>query len=729
MCYTPFVSPSLDVDLRAHYAISVTAHERKTESSSFADRGAFTASQRDTLAHLARCILRGAPESGDTVPDGLISRCESRLIRLPAHRQARLALGLDVLGSRSAVLVAIGRPARFAQLNDNAQLRCLNAWSASRVAPLRSAYQAIRKLVLAVYYAAPNVAAAIGYAGPLHQRAMQVPWEGPLPGIASDADPIARGARVLPISILHDVRPAGVFPGSTCTRDVHLRTDCVVIGTGAGGAVTASRMAEAGYQVVMLEAGPYMTRADFTEDEASLNESLYAEGGLRTTDDLSFALLQGESVGGSSTVNWMIMLRTPDHVLEEWARDHGVYGMRPRDMAPVFDRIEREVHARDVPDDAHSANNRIVLDGAAALGWRASTARINAVDCVRCGYCGIGCRHNAKQSTLLTYVPRALTAGATLYANARVTHIEQHERDVGVGTPPIKRVHALVSSGLGDRAPRVLMIDAPLVVIAGGAIETPALLQRSGMGGGGVGNWLRLHPTTAVSGVYTRDIVASSGIPLSTMCDEFSRWNGSDYGFWIECPPLLPSFTAAAVSGAGPEHASRMRQFRQTGVLIALTRDGADTQVSSGRVRVDGAGRTSIRYQLSNEDQRRVRASIDAAARLHFAAGATEVVTMHAPPLVMRDSRDLASVASASLAPNRVAMYSAHVNGTCRMGGNPKTSGTTPEGERHGVRGLYISDGSLLPTSLGVNPQETIMAVATVLAERMATRHAGMTRT
>ena len=171
-----------------------------------------------------------------------------------------------------------------------------------------------------------------------------------------------------------------------------------------------------------------------------------------------------------------------------------------------------------------------------------------------------------------------------------------------------------------------------------------------------------------------------------------------------------------------------MRNFRKLGVIVALTRDGADRRRSNGSVSSDTRGRISIRYALGVEERRRVRAAQHATAQLHLANGAREVVSMHATPIRMRSNADLSALATASLDANRIAMFSAHVNGTCRMGTNPTTSGTTPDGERHGVRGLYIVDGSLLPTSLGVNPQETIMAVASVIAERMAARHAGIQR-
>lgn len=677
--------------------------------------------QRDTLAALAVAILEGAPPSHESVHE-LVGRCDARLHTLPPHRRALVGKALDVLGSPLAVLASGQVPRAFAALTPEQQRRCLTAWTDSTLAPLRSAWQTVRRVVCMMHYARPEVAAAIGYDGPFRARRQLRAFEGPLPAGEKDipTEPVARGAVSLPGEIDPDPVPPNVRRGVLLTANESRRADVVVIGTGAGGAVTAALMAEAGYEVVLLDGGGWHTRSDFTEDEPALTERLFADGGLRTTDDASVSLIQGGAVGGGSTVNWMIMLRTPDYVLEQWARESGVQGMRPADMAPVFDQVERDVRAGLVPENAHSANNRLLLDGARALGWRVRSGMINAQQCVRCGFCSYGCRHNAKQSVLLTYLPRALAAGATLYADAPVYRIDLLERDTGTGTPPRKRVHARTAAG------HEITIDAPLVVLAAGAVETPALLQRSGLGGGGVGHWLRLHPTTSVNGVYDRDIVVSTGIPLTTMCDEFIRWQGTDYGFWIETPPMHPSFTAAALPGFGRTHAHGMARFNQLGVLIGLTRDGADRERSSGRVAVNRRGEVSIRYRLSTEDEKRVRASLVAAARLHFAMGATSVETVHATPLVAKRVAEVESLATGPLTPNRVTLFSAHVNGTCRMGTDPRTSGATPDGERHGVRGLYITDGSLLPTALGVNPQETIMAVSHVLASRMAAAHRGI---
>jgi choline dehydrogenase-like flavoprotein len=676
-----------------------------------------------TLVALVHRVLEGAPLADARAPH-VVREVARRLAGLAPHQQRDLGRALDLFGSRLAGLAATGRPVAFAEADATRQARWLDAWATSSVAPLRTAFQAFRRLALGTHYSDADVAAAIGHAGPLHTRTPQVAWEGPLPASSSAPQdgPVAVGPTDLRPTLAPAAPPRGVVRGADLTHDTHRTADVVVIGTGAGGAVAAARLAEAGFEVVMLEDGGWFGAADFTEREVPLAEQLYADGALRTTDDLAVQLLQGRAVGGSTTINWLIMLRTPDFVLDEWRRTHGLDGYDAASLAPVFARVEQEVHARAVPDDAHSPNNRVILDGAQALGWRARGAVVNAKGCVRSGFCGVGCRYDAKQGTLVTYVPRALAAGATLFTDARADRVEVRERDGGQGTAPRKRVHATVHDPRTG-ARRALTVDAPLVVVAAGAVGTPVLLQRSGLGGDAVGRYLRLHPTTATLGFFDREIVGSAGIPLSTMCDEHLRWQGTDYGFWLECPPFLPGLGAVAAPGWGRDHAACMTRFRQLSSVIALTRDGADTQASSGAVTLRRDGSVSITYALTDADAQRVRASIEAAARLQLAAGAREVRTLHTEPLVLRDERDLARVRTASVSANRVGLFSAHVNGTCRMGTDRRTAATTPDGERFGARGTYVCDGSLLPTALGVNPQATIMALATVVSERVTARY------
>ncbi len=517
--------------------------------------------------------------------------------------------------------------------------------------------------------------------------------------------------------------PDGVITAATFRDAGIITADAIVIGSGAGGAVAAARLAEAGKSVVIVEAGEFVPSDEFTEREAEMTERLYAEGGLLATDDLAVSMLQGATVGGGTTVNWMIMLRTPDHVLEEWTRRFGLQDMNAAAMVPVFERIEREVHARRVPEDSHSENNRLLLEGARALGWKVEQARINARGCVRSGFCGQGCRYDAKQGTQQTFLPRALAHGARLIANAKADRIEVVARaGTSARVQTTKRVSVTVRAPRGNGPARQLVLEAPIVIVAGGGVETPLLLQRSGMGGGGVGKYLRLHPTTAVIGVHDSLVHGEAGIPQSVMSDEFLQRDANGYGFWLECPPLHPSVGSAAISGFGEAHASMMRRFPNLASTIALTRDGSDLQHSSGSVLLDRRGIARIGYALSPRDAANVVASIEASARVQLAAGAREVHTLHSTPVVIRSERDLAAIAARGVDANRVSLFSAHVNGTARLGTDPATSAVTPDGERHGVPGVYVFDGAMLPTGIGANPQETIMAMSTVLTERLLTR-------
>ncbi len=648
--------------------------------------------------------------------------------------ETRLAAGDPVLAKQVALLLTVFdhpvtalatgmRVGRFSSWPAAEQDAWLSRWEASALPPMRTIFQAFRRLVLSTCYASPSEYAGIGFRGPLHDRDAVVAWEGALPGTTSDAEMVLRvpDARVRSAHrdaaaewIAANQVPAGVVQGHEIADERRLSADVCVVGTGAGGAVVAARLAEHGLDVVVLEEGGYWTASDFTEHEADMVPRLWADAGARATDDLSLSVFQGRAVGGSTTINWMIMLRAPDAVLDEWADEHGMEGMQGSTMAAAYDRVERDVHARMVAADAHAPHNSVILDGAAKLGWHARAAANNAKGCVRAGFCGVGCRYGAKQGTLVTYVPRALAAGARLYSDARVDTVSHQGGGGG------KRVHATVLDRTTGAPRGTLVVDARIVVLSAGAVGTPAILQRSGMGGGGVGKYLRVHPTTAIVGRYDREMYAAAGIPQSALCDHFIRGAGNAHGFWIESPALLPGLASVALPGFGAVHRETMRAFPQLSSLIALVRDGADRGRSNGSVRVDRAGRPHIAYRLGDADRATLLRGIEASARLHFAAGASEVLTLHSPSLRLTRDSQLAEIARRPSGPNQLGLFTAHMNGTCRIGRDATTSGCGPDGQRHGVPGLYVADGSLFPTAPGVNPQNTIMAMAHILAERIA---------
>jgi choline dehydrogenase-like flavoprotein len=299
---------------------------------------------------------------------------------------------------------------------------------------------------------------------------------------------------------------------------------------------------------------------------------------------------------------------------------------------------------------------------------------------------------------------RALATGARLYCDVRVERIG-HEA-------ARKTVYAQAANGAR------MIVHAERVIVAAGAVEGPALLQRSGLGNGDVGEHLRLHPTTAVVGIYDAPVYAASGIPLTSYCNEFIRLRG-DYGHWIETPPLSAGLAAIALPGFGDRHRNYMKQYRYLAPLIVLVRDGSPDDPSRGSVRWQRGGRARVDYRLSQTDRGILIHGMESAAHIHFAMGAKSVLTLHRGERVLLREADIPQIRAANATVGDPMLFTAHVNGTCRLGGSATESACTPAGELRGSPGIYVLDGSLLPTAPGVNPHETIAAVVSVLASRL----------
>ncbi len=653
-------------------------------------------------------VTRLAPPSARA---SLADEVAARIARLPARQRQELGVGILLLGAKPTIALSGAGWRDLASL-DPATLDTLIArWLASSVAPVRKSITALKRLTLGTYVADVATQRALGVLPPSRVQLPRVAWDGAAAGTPDDAEPIARGhERPTPRTL-----PAAQIVDPESLRDRVMRADAIVIGSGAGGAVVAARLTAAGHSVLVVECGDQLAFADRTEDDATLIERCYADGGARCTDDLGIPILQGNAVGGGTLINWMITLRTPAHVLDEWGREFGIEDVDAATLAPVFERLEQELRARDVPEDAHSANNRRLLDAARSLGWRHAAARINADRCLRAGTCGLGCTHGAKQDATQVHLYQALQGGARLLPRTRAERIRVVERG---GPRPLKSVTVT----LHDRAQRPIgtaELQAPLVICAAGAIETPALLQRSGLGGDRVGDFLRLHPTAPILGRYDEAIHAGTGIPLSAIIDEFAAIDPDGYGYWLECPPLQPTLAAVAIPTFGAAAGEWLSHLPHYGAFIALTRDGADRAHSSGRVRARRDGSISIRYRLGPRDEAHVRAATLAAARLHWAAGAREVRTVHRTPTVLRGPHETDALHARSFAPPDYQLSSAHVNGSCRMTHDRRSGGCDPTGQRWGAPGVYVADGSLLPTAPGVNPQLTVMAVADRVAARL----------
>lgn len=495
------------------------------------------------------------------------------------------------------------------------------------------------------------------------------------------------------------------------TKPVRERADVCIIGSGCGGGASAKVLAEAGKRVVVIEEGSYFTAGDFDMTEQSAYQNLYAQRAGQTTDNLAVTVLQGRCVGGSTTINWTTSLRTPDFVLSKWAKDFGVIGLSSRDLQPYFERIERYLNIHAEPEENHSPNNRIILDGARKLGYSSRASGRNTRECQKSGACGLGCPFDAKLSVNVTYIPDAVKAGATLFANF-------HARRIDVAGS-IKRVSGDVLQQGSQSVKTDFIIESPVVIVAGSAIQSPALLLRSQLANanGEVGKHLTFHPTSAVLGIYDRIIYAAGGIPQSAMCDEFLNKNNDGGGFWIEAVPIYPALASLALPGFGNAHRELMRHYPHIGASIVLVKE-ID---SEGRVELNDHSRPSISYDLGATDLEYLKQGLKVAAEIHFAAGARRVMTLHTERVEFTSPGQVEkALSNARWGSNAMAMFSAHPLGTCRMSEDPQRSVVNSHCESHDVGGLFVIDGSVIPTSLGVNPQVTILAIAEKSAEWVA---------
>jgi len=506
-----------------------------------------------------------------------------------------------------------------------------------------------------------------------------------------------------------------IIRGREIAKPISESADVCIIGSGCGGGASAKILAEAGKKVIVVEEGGYYTSADFDGTEQTAYQKLYQRRAGQATEDLSVTVLQGRCVGGSTTVNWMTSLRTPEFTLNDWKTRFGVEGLGPRDLEPYFDRVERYLNVHPEPDKNHNPNNRIILDGARALGYRTRTNGRNARDCVRAGACGLGCPFDAKMSVDVTYIPAAVKAGATVIADCRAEKIEINGK--------LKRVRGSILDP-ETRKPRLdFSIEAPIVIVSASAINSPVLLLKSGLANSSdeLGKNLTFHLTTAVAGFYEKVIYPAGGIPQSVMCDEFLNRNGDNGGFWIEAVPVYPALAALAFPGFGAFHRQNMSDYKHIGASISLVKE-ID---SAGRVKANKRGRAVIRYELGPKDLEYVKQGVAIAARIQFAAGAKKVMTLHAKPTVIPSMGDIDHVLrSHRWEMNDLALFSAHPLGTCRMARDPRRGVVDSHCQTHDVRGLFVIDGSVTPTSLGVNPQITLLALAEKSAEWIVDNHA-----
>jgi choline dehydrogenase-like flavoprotein len=488
-----------------------------------------------------------------------------------------------------------------------------------------------------------------------------------------------------------DVTPSAHWP-STSSADV------VVIGSGAGGAMAARELARAGLDVIVVEEGRRHSVEEFRGDHPLRRwAELYRGGGATAAFGNPPVILPlGRGVGGSTLVNSGTCFRTPGRVLRRWRDRHGVALADPSRMEGLLDEVERTLGVAPVTAEVMGRNGQLALAGAERLGWSAGPLLRNAPGCGGCCQCALGCPRNAKYGVHLNALPQACEAGARILSEARVTRV-LHERGRAVGV--------LARRPDGTR----VRLRSPRVVIACGSTETPPLLSASGLGRHPeLGRNLALHPAVGVAARFEEPVTSWVGVLQSAQVAQF---HASD-GIMMEATAMPPGMGSIGMPGYGSRLVAELERADHYASLGAMIAD-----VPSGSVRRVGS-RSLIRYQLTRTDGQRLLKSLSLMGRVLLAAGAREVVTglPGAPPVADAGALDRA-VGDAD--PRRLHLSAFHPTGTVRMGADARLAPADERGRLRGVRGVWVADGSVVPTCPEVNPQVTIMALALGVAREI----------
>ncbi len=498
--------------------------------------------------------------------------------------------------------------------------------------------------------------------------------------------------------------------------------DVAIIGSGAGAGITAELLAKAGLEVVMVEEGPLKSSSDFNQLESEAYPALYQESAARKTADKAINILQGRCVGGSTTVNWTSSFRTPASTLKFWQDRFGLAGYTEAALAPYFAQAEQRLNIAPW-QVAPNENNALLGRGARKLGIHAEPIARNVKACWNLGSCGLGCPTNAKQSMLVTTIPAALDLGAQLLVETRAERFElANGRVTSLICRNIKQNGAFAQSPSAQVATKII---AKHYVLAGGAINSPAVLLRSGAPDphGRLGGRTFLHPVVMSSSIFDQKVEAWSGAPQSIYTDHFLQTQPIDgaMGYKLEAPPLHPLIFASTVPGFGQGQHDLLKSFPHNHTLLALLRDGFHDEAPGGQVTLRGDGSAVLDYPLGDYVMQGARRALLSMMEIQFAAGARQVLPLHemaVPYTSWAQARE--AVLALPMKPRLVKMVSAHVMGGCGLAGSARQGVTRPDGVHWQLGNLSVHDGSIFPTSIGANPQLSVYGAVNRLAQGLA---------
>ena len=637
------------------------------------DAGPLTARERRLALAVAEAAMPAAGGLEGAGPRTL-ARFEQWLRDVPQGTARGLRAMYFVL--EGSTLPTRGR--FFSSLPLEARMEVLESWEQSRLYPVRALLKALLSPLKHAHFDRPEMFAHVGCRYQLETvRDEQPRWL------------------------------AQVTDGRTVEDDLDLECEVVVIGTGAGGAAAAYELASRGRAVLLLEEGDYHRRSSFRGVASWAHHALYRDHGMTIAlGNVGIPVFSGRAVGGTTVINSGTCYRTPPHTFARWRERFGLGAeFSPEGLGPYYDRVEAMLQVTPANPLHLGAIGPIIARGAERLGLKHGPLRRNAPDCDGQGICCFGCPTGAKRSTDVSYVPEALKRGAQLVTAAHVDTVDMVAgRARGVTA-------SLGARREGQPRPK-LTVRADAVVVAGGTLMTPLLLGRSGLGKrGALGKNLSIHPASKVFALFDERVEQWKGIPQGYTIDQYA-----EEGLMFEGGSLPFNVASLGVPWTGRRYMELMAEYPALATFGMMIQDE-----SRGEVRAGPGGAPLLLYNLCERDMRMMQRGIETLVEVFQAAGARRVLPLLAGHDEVSTPAALARLRQSKLAPGDLEIAGFHPLGTCRIGEDAAAC-LGPDHELRDAPGAYVCDGSAVPSSLGVNPQMTIMAMALRAAEIIDSR-------
>jgi choline dehydrogenase-like flavoprotein len=631
---------------------------------------------------------------------------------------------------------------RFSNLSEKNQQLFVKKWTNDELLVVRSIAQAFKAMGSLGYYTDPRIAKKIGFPGPfvprfgrtephmhnniLHHEINDIKDNLEYPSLSNIDN---ESAKIHGIAKLENRR----FSYSLISSDVEIEADVCIVGSGASGPILARELSlcDGIKNVILLEKGSYYEGEDFNQRELDMISSLWKGGALTFTQNFSVFVGQAETLGGGTVINHAICIDTPRIVLDEW-RKMGVSGWITdrTEFQKALDGIKKEINVHSVAASEINRNNQILKEGAELLQIPSSghgPNPRNCIDCRECGFSHLGCHYDAKQSTLVTYIPWALQTGkCQIYCDCNVDKVLA-EKNI------VKGVEASFQTKDGKTKFKLTVLSK-IVIISAGAINSSALLLRSKLPDPNkvVGKGLSIHPSPLVLAEFSEKIQAYKGIPMSYNISEYSVLNGvsgvnleegsgliqdekrRDGGFMLESVFPNPGQLGAFLPFIGEEHQNLMKRIDNLAAAGILIRD-----TPKGTISLNMSRDPIIHYQLDDYDKKNLALGIQKLSEIYLKKGAERIIlTRRTDPIITRDEYEQdpkilqKRISPENIGADQLIVGAVHPQGGNRMGEDPKNSVVDSKCQHHHVKNLFICDASVFPTAVGVNPMLTIMGIA-----------------